>query len=445
MQLRIRRSPSAEDVAAALALLATEPDEECEFTLPASFATNLPFNYGDYLQMIFTWGARAGLKTLRVHAHDIDGARAQLKGDHIQIAAVLADRIVDLGRGDVSVDVLREAEMRLRSKRSIQPRSAGVRAPMEQAIVEVSKFIELAMSPDLSAPGNAGTRNVGPDARSLYGWIWPTGRFDTLLPNASLGERVVEDEGHKHVERRRWPDGHPYLSIPGTKIPYRTLAERLVAIHSSARQRTRESAARPNRAEDDLGAALFELVQNAHTHGSLNAAGTPLASQTRVVHTATRRFDRSDCEKVSISNGALAGWMRGQLDRVASDSCEMAVIDILDNGIGLARRAASLLGEYDEFNTEREIDFLRLALSKSTRQGAQRMSAEGLARVQLLMTNLGGAVSIRTGSVNLFRDFLQKPFNPLGKDLFVEWISSEGPAIGPHRRGTVVTIVIPTR
>lgn len=445
VQLQVRRAPSAEDVAAAFFLLESDPDAECELTLPASFTSKLPLDYGDYLQLILTWGARPGLKTLRVHAHDPEGARAQLKGDHIQIAAALADRIVDLARADVTTDAVRETEQRLRSKRVIQPQSAGVRAPIEQSIIEMSRFPELSMSPDLTAPDRTGALKVGTEARSLYGWVWPSGRFDTLLPNARLGEVVVSDVQHKHIERRRWPDGHPYLSVPGRKVPFRTLAERLVAIQPSARSRTRESTARPNRAEDDLGSALFELAQNAHTHGGMNVMGTPADAQTRVVRTSTRRFDRTDCVEVAKSDPALAGWMTRQLDRISSNSCEMAVIDVIDNGIGLARRAASLLGKYDEFDDEQEMTFLMQALSKSTRQGNLRMSAEGFARVQLLMTNLGGAVSIRTGRISLFRDFLDRPYKPPVKDLFVEWIPSKNASNGPHRRGTVVTIIIPTR
>ena len=368
-----------------------------------------------------------------------------MKGDHIQIAAVLADRVVDLARDDVTISVVEEAAARLGAKRVIQPRSAGVRAPVEQTIFEVSRFPGLAASPDLVAPDRSGEFRVGPEARSLYGWMWPKDRFETLLANASAGESVVGAADTKHIQRQRWPDGHPYLSSPGEKIPFRTLADRLVTIHQTARSRIRESNVRPNRPEDDLGSAIFELVQNAHTHGARDRRDIWLTKQTRVLRTATRRFNRNDCSQTAISSLPLAEWMGRHLDIAKSDSSEMAIIDVIDNGIGLAQRAASLLGEYGTLDSVQEFNFLRNALAKSTRQGSHRMSAEGFARVQLLMTDLGGAVSIRTGRTVLFRDFLEKPYQVGPLDLFAEWVPPGGAQALPSVRGTVVTMIIPTR
>lgn len=301
------------------------------------------------------------------------------------------------------------------------------------------------MSPDLTAPDRSGVLGVGAEARSLYGWVWPENRFETLLPNAEVGEVSVGREGERHVERMRWPDNHPYLTTPGDKIAYRSLAERLVAIHTSARDRTRQSGARRNRPEDDLGAALFELSQNAHTHGARDRRDVWLKDQARVMRTATRTFNRADCAVVGVSAPALAGWMTRHLDRVNAESSEMAVIDVIDNGIGFAQRAAGLLGEFGELDDRQELDYLRQALAKITRQGPHRMSAEGLARVQFLMTNLGGAVSIRAGRIALFRDFLRTPFNAIDRNLFADWIPPDNVAGQPTRRGSVVTIVIPTR
>lgn len=445
MQLHLTRSPSASEVAAVLDQLAVEPLTECELTLPATFVSKMPFDYADYVQVIFTWAARSGPKVLRVHAQGAAEARAQLKGDHIQLAAALADRVIDRPRSDVTADVAEEVQSRLSKKRVIQPRAAGVRAPVEQAIIEVSRFPELASSPDLTAPDPSGAMEVGAEARSLFGWVWPRSRVETLLANANVGEEVVGNDGDKHIERRRWPDGHPYLATPGTKIPYRPLADRLVAIRPSARARTRESAARRNRAEDDLGAALFELSQNAHLHGSKDRSGSSLEHQARVLRTVTRTFDRDAARGVELSNPALAGWMNRHLDRAATDSSEMAVIDVIDNGIGLAQRAASLLGEYGDLDGRQELEYLRQALAKSTRQGSNRMSAEGLARMQFLMTNLGGAVSIRSGRLAIFRDFLRTPYSELNIGTFADWIPPENIPGRPRRRGSVMTIIIPTR
>ena len=445
MQLQLTKSPSAEDVVDALVELGTAPTAECELTLPSTFVARTPFDYADYLQVVFTWGARPGTKVLRVHARDAAGARAQLKGEHIQIAAALADRIVDLARNEVTSDAVDESAKRLAHKRAIQPRAAGVRAPVEQMIVEASRFPELAHSPDLTAADGRGSLTVGSEARALYGWIWPRDRYETLLANASSGEVVVSTDGTKHVQRQRWPDGHPYLSSPGKKIPYRTLAERLVTIHESAQQRRWAFSSRPHRAEDDLGAAVFELSQNAHNHGARDRRNAWLPNQVRVLRTTTRRFDRDYCREVAESSRALAGWMARHLDTVQSESSEMAIIDIVDNGIGLAQRAASLLGEYGDLDDRKEFEYLKRALAKSTRQGAHRMSAEGLARVQLLMTDLGGAVSIRSGRIALFRDFIRTPYRVGPLDLFSDWIPDDRVAERPARRGSVVTIIIPTR
>ena len=446
MHLQLKRSPSSEDVASALRQLATEPEAECELTLPASFSCNLPFDYATYLQLVLTWGARPGLKVLRVHGTGADAALGQLKSDHIQVAAVLAQRIVDLARLDVTELALVEVRRRLEKKRAIQPRAAGVSAPQNQSIVEVSRFAELSRSPDLTAPSDQGYGEVSQEARSLYGWVWPGSALDTLLPNARMGEVLVRgSSGHSHIELKRWPRDHPYLATPGAKVPYRTLAERLVTIRATARNRTRESSARPHRLEDDFGAILFELAQNAHTHGSVDAQNQSLENQVRVMATSTRRFDRADCQALEVANRPLARWMNRQLDSQSVSSSEMAVIDIVDNGIGLAQRAATLLGEYSELDPAQEFDYLQMALSKSTRQRSHRQSAEGLARVQLLMTNLGGFVSIKSGRIDLLRDFVEHPYDVSKTDLFLNWVPLTHKDADTERRGTVVTIVIPTR
>jgi hypothetical protein len=446
LKIQVNKSMSVENLRDTLRALSAEPDDECELTLPNSFANSSPFEYADYIQLVLTWGARPGPRILRVHGKGAEASLAALKSDHLQIAVSLAERIVDGSRLDITNAAFDQARQVLRRKRAIQPRAAGVSAGLKQSIIEISRFPEFSRSPDLTVRENSDSARVDMDARSLYGWIWPTSSFDTLLGKSHLGEVVVRDpSGATHIERRRWPDGHPYLEGAGEKISYRTLAERLVSIHPSARNRIRESRVRPNRPEDDLGSVLFELVQNAYSHGSVDTSGQPLASQVRIVATSTRRFDAGDCERAKLTNPDLGSWMWSQLGVQGGESAEMAVIDIVDNGIGLAKRAAALLGERGELDDGQELGYLMDALSKTTRQSSRPMSAEGLGRVQFLMTNLGGLVSIRSGRINLIRDFLKRPYNPLSKDLFNDWMSGNTKDPGAARRGTVVTIVVPTR
>lgn len=424
-----------------------EPDDELGLFLPHGFSIADPLAYGAAMQLVFSWGGRVGPKPLRLYFDRVSSGQAGLS-DHSIVAIFHADHVIDEHGTNITVEARRMATEALRDHRAIQPRSSGVRAPSTQSIIYVRGVSS--PSPDLVADSSGAIGEVDDAARSLYGWVWPTDDQERLVPAIEQNERLVGKGADEHIERCEWPQTHPYREAGG-KSPFSPLADRMVRFHSSSRSRLAEipGHARP---EDHLGTVLYELVQNIHVHGSVDRTKKRLEMPVSIVRTETRSFDSDGIKRAADDRPQLARWLRSHLDRSPHQRVEIAFVSVVDNGIGLAQRAASLLGYFDTVAHSDELDFLQAALSESVRVSVQRMSARGLQHVQSMMTDFEGFMVISSGRVDLVRDFVEKPFahsrsqlTTRRKDLFIDWLPTDESPEYPLRRGTVITLAIPTR
>ncbi|WP_344341018.1 hypothetical protein [Agrococcus versicolor] len=317
-----------------------------------------------------------------------------------------------------------------------------------RALVLANHLLPFQRSPDLHIKGQGGVE-IEESARTLFHDLWsPLERTSSLrAPMGHIGE-VLTREGERDVVRRdRWQEWHP-ATLQGQK--FMPLAHRLIRV----RERAQDILARKLRGADSvvdaLGAVVFELVQNTEWHAST----PPLAPPTncRIVEASeTRRSwpseDTSHFDRYVRSVLTLREAERGGQRPVA---VTLAVISIIDSGPGLARSAAHAIGKASEFSPANEMQFLIKALSKSvatTRSGPT--GNIGLPQVQQLLTNLNGFMIIRTGTTEMMRNFVTRPYEPIPKTAgapapsqFIDWVPEDGFNIAP-RVGTAISISLP--
>jgi len=208
---------------------------------------------------------------------------------------------------------------------------------------------------------------------------------------------------------------------------------------------------------DEIGEVLFELVQNTEWHASRWIGGKTGAScrvlsfreywYTRDQIRAAEEIDRSFARYALDVVAAAEQRCGREVQRIALGSTT-----VVDSGVGLAKSLALTLDEGHLYNSETEINYLRKALGKNFKVSRRfSMGAIGLIRVQQSLTNLRGFMSVRTGTVELLRNFIDRPFEPLPERpkpaspaLLFDWIQpdAEDFIVGP-RVGTAITVVYP--
>ncbi|MBA4247285.1 MAG: hypothetical protein C0444_03200 [Microbacterium sp.] len=143
--------------------------------------------------------------------------------------------------------------------------------------------------------------------------------------------------------------------------------------------------------------------------------------------------------------------MPEQYEMGKADGVTVAVVSVIDHGIGLAASAAKALNENSPGSEDEEIGYLMKALNRQFKVSSRPLGNIGLPLVQQLLTNLDGFMSIRTGRTEISRDFIKTRLEL--KDIaesgsrpmrFVEWVppSLNEFSVG-DRAGAAVTFMMP--
>jgi len=211
----------------------------------------------------------------------------------------------------------------------------------------------------------------------------------------------------------------------------------------------------PKPLHDVVGEILFELIQNTEWHATKWPGGRTGAN-CRVIHFREFSFTRDQLREAEKFDPHFVAYVR----TVANFALErqkhithvrFGAATIVDSGAGLARSVALSLDEEHLLDNRTEVGYLIRALNKSLKVRRADMGNIGLTRVQQSLTNLRGFMSIRTGTVEILRDFATRPFEqlpeiagPIPRALFLDWVpdNNEDFYVGP-RLGTAVTVVYP--
>lgn len=398
-----------------------------------------PLDHGRALQFVLTWGAVPATSKLVFSAGS--GWWTQLETSPlVTVAAVLADVSFDAEGADVTNEVSDVSHDLLeRYNRLGEVDFAGAEATSAH-IVLPTHVPRLSHSPDTHSFEDGAWR-VDEEARTLYHAVWPEPDKPSTVrePWFHLGEKRVTTAKGTTVVRRFSREGED---------EFRTLAERTLRPRGSARAAAMGYRVREKTPEDELGEVLFELIQNTQWHGLDSAAES--GRSLRVLRFAVQNYTETDLPAIEAEDPALAEYLAAALRLGGTSSgtapvLTLGIASIIDSGLGLARSVAGNLGKLDELDEPTEIEYLRMALNKTVKTSFRHLGNIGLPRVQLLMTNLRGFMTIRTGSLELRRDFIKRPIEPRpGSPLFAEWVPSDYDDFfaGP-RVGTDVTLMLP--
>ncbi|WP_152594882.1 hypothetical protein [Microbacterium profundi] len=436
------------------AIEAHDPTKPLVLNLPATLPDGGLSDYGLRMQAILTWGQRATRPVLRLadYEHGDDGTIFHDASDFHLVAASLAHGIFDRDGNEVTSDLIPLLRMALAMRRELPELSPAHLELGRHSIILASHLPRQSRSLDLHTKRD-GTWGIEEESRTLYHDIWPEYGVDDSLrdPWMEQDEQLLPERAPTHIARTEWPVGHPLVEIgtPFTPLALRTLSPAGRALELATQTRVQQ-----RRISDEVGEVLFELIQNTEWHGLPPQSGNGRGC--RIVSFDVVRMQRSAVSALPETDSYFARYVEALLDdltedRSANTSVLLGVATVVDSGLGLARSAAAALKEEHLFSETNEVNYLIKALDKSVRVSRRAMGNIGLPRVQQLLSNLRGFMSIRTGRTEIHRDFVRNRFEDLSlpegrarTSQFIDWVPDtyEDFVVGP-RVGTDVTIMFP--
>lgn len=428
-------------------LALADASDEVTLALEDALAPRTPNQLASWTQLVLTWGQNLEQRLLELST---DTVRAFVQGrppSDIEVLAVfLAGRVVD-GDGEDVTDVVRgPARVALGRRNTLTHHDSSA------SVLLAAHSFTNRTSLDLHALWE-GKPAIDETARTLYHDVWPNPDAPTVIRPALLefGERALTSGDTVRVARTSYPDGHPRAGEAFASLGARAPRPRGAALAMAT-----EARHQPKPLHDEIGEILFELMQNTEWHAAQWAGGRTGANCRAL---SFREFsfdpaelndaDRFDPAFVAYARAAVTAAQQRMGGRVSRAS--FGSISVIDSGVGLARSVALSLGDEAPLSEGAEINYLIQALSKSIRVRRADMGNIGLPRVQQCLTNLRGYMSIRTGRVEIRRDFVNSPFEPLPPtarqappSLFLDWVPADPEefVVGPLL-GTAVTVVYP--
>lgn len=404
-----------------------EGDEsELVWEQPARFETAL--DRLDLIQAIVTWGRTAPILKLKLGERVSSPARLLecLDADELLTAALVARQVVTSDGVPVNADVRRALTIELRRRRYIH---AGAD---HRTIVVSTADAEFAYSPDLMS-GEPPSASTDLAARTRF--------FRLDLEPLSLREREMlrgagevitrDSSGRDWLTRAAWASSAPTPPGPFTPLGHRILGP------TAAMNLEWERSAHPagSSPADWLGQALWEVFQNTERHG-METSGSPIPRSLRMV-------TASPVDVAHLPIGSpLATYVARVVDRLGPGTSFVAT-SVVDSGDGLAYTAAARAGK-GALSEADEIAFLKMAVRGESHSPDRPMHGFGMPVVAQLLSDVGGFIRIRSGSLCVWRDF-DKKGTLFGKpDSPLDWAFDLDDASTPHRRyGSVITFVLP--
>lgn len=439
LSLRLSRSPTQSEVRQVLGELnSARQDDVVILSLEDGGSGYSPAARIRLFHAIITWGRSIARPVLQVE--QVPGAKQD--DESLFLAASFAREIRLPDGTDVTEELLDRIDIFLESKNEFAASNT-----LPKNIFLPSQIPDLDHSPQLHAL-TEGRWEVGEDSRSLYHALWPDHGKEELLrgPIRRLHEREERTVNSRFVLRINERDGSEY----------RTIGSRAFSPKGIAAKLAREARVSSKPLHDDVGEVLFELFQNTEWHGRKLLRGSTGRSM-RIIDTQTVRITRDEFPNIARVEPQLIAFLEDALELASSRSgksvtgLQIAITSVVDSGLGLARSAAINLNEEHLYSAQTEIAYLIAALEKTIKVSHRQMGNIGLPRVQLLLTNLAGFMSIRTGHFELSRNFIGKPLAPkvVGRaeanPKFIDWVPTDHDHFdaGLHS-GTAVTVVLPT-
>lgn len=411
-----------------------------------------PGQFSAWMQLILTWGQDVIGRTLELSPEALERVQSRAPLSDIEVLAILLAEVIVVANVDVTSDVQPPVRDVL-AERNVLTQHQGDGAAATWSLLLAAHTFTNRTSPDLHAAWE-GELAVEETARTLYHDIWPLHSAPNALraPLLEFGELAVPNRAPTHITRGVTTE----RTLNGQTQPFVNLGARAPRTRGLALSLATEVRQQSKPLHDEVGEMLFELVQNTEWHAAKWAGGRTGAN-CRAITFREYSYDRDQLQAAEAFDPNFVAYVRAAADYAqqrVGRRVERAIfgsVTVIDSGVGLARSVALSLDEEHLLSGETEVRYLIAALSKNLKRRRVDLGNIGLARVQQSLTNLNGFMSIRTGTVELLRDFVTNPFEPLPErahkappSLILEWIPPREMdfVVGP-RLGTAVTVAYP--
>lgn len=204
---------------------------------------------------------------------------------------------------------------------------------------------------------------------------------------------------------------------------------------------------------EPIAQILHELLDNTHRYARHGADGlTVIQPSVRLVRAEaigqslqllTERAEDQPVLRKYLMHPSHRSALHS--DSTVPDIRRFLEITVLDTGPGIAARRLLELGLSMEPTVESEFAALTDCLRKHVTTSSNASRGLGLEHVQSTLTRLRGFIRIRTGRIELTRDFVSSPYSP-AEDQTSKWMPAADPrtSLRECTEGTVVTMLIPT-
>jgi hypothetical protein len=160
---------------------------------------------------------------------------------------------------------------------------------------------------------------------------------------------------------------------------------------------------------DHLASLVYQLFLNADEHGAYGVDGNRCESAIRgisIKHTVVSR------DGVHGADGGLQFYLnRILLQEPDQENIRLVEISVFDTGPGMALRWLGERGgvsSYDDISVEAELDAVRTCFRKHMTTKSGKFYGEGLSMALRAMKQLGAFMTLRTGRLSLFQDFMHR-------------------------------------
>jgi hypothetical protein len=198
---------------------------------------------------------------------------------------------------------------------------------------------------------------------------------------------------------------------------------------------------------EQIGIALCEVFDNAERWGRRGPDQRQLAPSFRMLRVEWRLPTRPGLRSLGKGDNVISAYLVHESTAPALGGyLELSVVDA---GPGISARGLSQEKSHGDVTLSMELDAtLRCFVDGYTDDpsGEGEGRGHGFTNVFEVLTDLGGAIRVRTGRLSLSRDFVANPFGNAEYTRPRLWDSATGgvaPSEQPQIVGTAVTLIVP--
>jgi len=165
----------------------------------------------------------------------------------------------------------------------------------------------------------------------------------------------------------------------------------------------------PMSALRNFGSVLYELFSNTHKHARKNEHEKAIVNSLRGVFSKAYSL-----EEINSNASSEDDYWQKYINSLKKEfgKFKLFEISVFDSGIGLSNRYCFSKRISPEGIIENEYNSILKCFQLNCSSSGIEGRGQGLFRVQQALTDAKGLLTLRTGRLNLYRDFLEEPFNP---------------------------------